>query len=131
MKTKLVGATLGFAALSTLGVVAIPALAFGQTTGNTGTTCYPVCPSPTVTPSSSIPTPTVVPPLVTPAVSTPTTTPVTPVSAKTSAPTQAPTSGGLPFTGADIEGMAAIGGGAVVIGGVLVRRSRRLRRSTV
>jgi hypothetical protein len=38
---------------------------------------------------------------------------------------QAPAAGGLAFTGADIEGMAAVGAGALLVGGVLVRRSRR------
>jgi hypothetical protein len=34
----------------------------------------------------------------------------------------------LAFTGADIEEMTVIGGGALVVGGVLVRRSRRRSR---
>ena len=38
-------------------------------------------------------------------------------------------SGALAFTGADIEQMTAIGGGALVMGGVLVRRSRRRNRA--
>jgi hypothetical protein len=33
----------------------------------------------------------------------------------------------LAFTGADIEEMTALGAGALVVGGVLVRRSRRRR----
>jgi LPXTG-motif cell wall-anchored protein len=36
--------------------------------------------------------------------------------------------GGLPFTGADISEMAAVGAGALVAGGLMVRRSRRLRQ---
>jgi carbonic anhydrase/acetyltransferase-like protein (isoleucine patch superfamily) len=36
-------------------------------------------------------------------------------------------SGSLAFTGADIEEMTAFGAGALVIGGGLVRRSRRRR----
>jgi LPXTG-motif cell wall-anchored protein len=38
-------------------------------------------------------------------------------------------SSALAFTGADIEGMTAIGGGALIAGGVLVRRSRRRNRA--
>jgi hypothetical protein len=37
------------------------------------------------------------------------------------------TSTNLAFTGADIEEMTALGAGALVVGGVLVRRSRRRR----
>jgi hypothetical protein len=37
--------------------------------------------------------------------------------------------GSLPFTGADIEEMTAFGAGALLIGGVLVRRSRQRRRA--
>jgi hypothetical protein len=36
----------------------------------------------------------------------------------------------LAFTGADIEEMTALGAGALVVGGVLVRRSRRRNRAT-
>jgi hypothetical protein len=36
-------------------------------------------------------------------------------------------SGSLAFTGADIEEMTVFGAGALVVGGVLVRRSRRRR----
>jgi len=35
--------------------------------------------------------------------------------------------GDLPFTGGDVAALAAIGGGAVAIGGVLVSQSRRRR----
>ncbi|HXQ75302.1 MAG TPA: hypothetical protein VN791_02310 [Acidimicrobiales bacterium] len=35
----------------------------------------------------------------------------------------------LAFTGADIEEMTAFGAGALVVGGVLVRRSRRRNRA--
>jgi hypothetical protein len=37
--------------------------------------------------------------------------------------------GSLPFTGADVEGMTGIGVGALVVGGVLVRRGRNRRRA--
>ena len=102
MKSKLVGLGLGFVALSTLGVVAVPAVA-SASTGNSGV-CYPTCPARTVSGNG------------TPLVQTP------------AEPPQAPASGGLAFTGADIEGMAAIGAGALVVGGALVRRSRRQRQ---
>jgi hypothetical protein len=36
-------------------------------------------------------------------------------------------SSSLPFTGGDVAGLAAIGGGAVVVGGLLATRSRRSR----
>jgi hypothetical protein len=42
--------------------------------------------------------------------------------------TDAVSSGALAFTGADIEEMTAFGAGALVIGGVLVRRGRRRNR---
>jgi hypothetical protein len=38
-------------------------------------------------------------------------------------------SGSLAFTGADIEEMTALGGGALIVGGALVRRSRRRSRT--
>jgi hypothetical protein len=37
------------------------------------------------------------------------------------------TRGSMPFTGGDVAALAAIGGGAVAIGGVLVAQSRRRR----
>jgi hypothetical protein len=39
--------------------------------------------------------------------------------------------GGLPFTGADVEEMTAIGAGALLIGGILVRRGRSRRRAGI
>jgi LPXTG-motif cell wall-anchored protein len=41
------------------------------------------------------------------------------------APATSPSDAGLPFTGADIEQLAAIGGGAILAGALLVRRRRR------
>jgi hypothetical protein len=38
-------------------------------------------------------------------------------------------SSSLPFTGGDVLGLTAIGGGAVVIGGVLAHRGRRRSRA--
>jgi len=37
--------------------------------------------------------------------------------------------GSLPFTGADVEELTAFGVGALLVGGVLVRRSRNRRRA--
>jgi hypothetical protein len=48
----------------------------------------------------------------------------------TANPPVASTSGGLALTGGDIEGMAAVGAGALVVGGLLVRRSRRQHQAT-
>lgn len=36
-------------------------------------------------------------------------------------------SSSLPFTGGDVAGLAAVGGGAIVIGGLLATRTRRRR----
>ncbi|HUY22608.1 MAG TPA: hypothetical protein VMV22_09725 [Acidimicrobiales bacterium] len=104
MNRKLLGLGLGIA-MSTFGVVAVPTMAFADST------CYTGCSAPGD------------------GGTTPAPAPVQPVSAPV-APTQAPASGGLAFTGADIEGMAAVGAGALVVGGVLVRRSRRHRQAT-
>jgi hypothetical protein len=38
-----------------------------------------------------------------------------------------PGSSSLPFTGGDVAGLAAVGGGAVIIGGLLAHRARRAR----
>jgi hypothetical protein len=46
-------------------------------------------------------------------------------AAQVAAKTQA--RGDLPFTGGDVAGLAAIGTGAVVVGGVLAAQSRRRR----
>jgi LPXTG-motif cell wall-anchored protein len=102
MKSKLLGLGLGLT-LSTLGVVAVPASAFADST------CYTGC----ETPMNGT----------TPVVTTPTPAPAP-------EPKLANVAGGLPLTGADIEAMAAAGAGALVVGGLMVRRSRRLRRVT-
>jgi hypothetical protein len=101
MNKKLLG--LGFGvALSTLGVAAIPAVASADAT------CYTGCSSG----GGGNPPP-----------------PSTPVFVQATPPSN-PASGGLAFTGADISEMAAAGAGAVLVGGALVRRSRRQRRAT-
>jgi hypothetical protein len=105
MRSKLLGLGLGLT-LSTLGVVAVPSMAFADAT------CYTGC----TTPATGVSTP--VTPMNLPA------TPSAPIE-----PQQAQSSG-LALTGADIEGMATIGAGALVVGGLLVRRSRRLHRAT-
>ncbi|HXQ90636.1 MAG TPA: hypothetical protein VN768_03690 [Acidimicrobiales bacterium] len=102
MKSKILGLGLGLA-ISALGVVAVPSMASADST------CYTGCTGPVT------------------GVSTPITTPVTTPAAAPIEPKQA-TTAGLALTGADIEGMATIGAGALVVGGLMVRRSRRLRR---
>src|ERR1019366_8021559 len=102
MKSKLLGLGLGLT-LTTLGVAAVPA-----TAAFADTTCYTGCTAPATSPPN------------TPLVTTPAVVPVEPKAQGTNA---------LPFTGADIEGMAAIGGGALVAGGLMVRRSRRVRQA--
>ena len=110
MKSKLLGLGLGLT-LCTLGVAGVPAAAaFADSAPQL---CYTGCEttitSPPVASATSATTPTPVP----------LAEPATPVAA----------SGGLPFTGADIEEMAAVGAGALVVGCLMVRRSRRVRRA--
>ena len=93
-------------ALSTLGVVVVPAVAYADAT------CYTGCSTPG---AGSVVTP-------------PTSAPAAPAAAQTAPPSN-PASGGLAFTGADIGEMAAIGGGALLVGGALMQRSRRQRRA--
>src|ERR1700688_3870807 len=107
MRNKLLGLGLGLT-LSTLGVAAVPTMAFADTT------CYTGCAGPAA--GTSVP------------VTTPVTTPA-PAPLVTPAAEPATQAAGLALTGADIEGMAAIGAGALLVGGVMVRRSRRLRRA--
>ncbi|HLM96079.1 MAG TPA: hypothetical protein VK283_07170 [Acidimicrobiales bacterium] len=90
--------------LSTLGVAVVPSAAYATST------CYTGC---TTTTGSSTPPATAVPPHVT----------IPPVTKAASS------SGGLALTGADIEGMVVVGAGAVVLGGIMVRRSRRRHRA--
>ena len=108
MKSKLLGLGLGLT-MSALGVAAVPAAAAFADTSVQPATCYTGC----TTPATGTSTPVTVAPQ--------------PLQV---APVQEPTAGGLPFTGADIEEMAAVGAGALVLGGVMVRRSRRQRQAT-
>ncbi len=110
MKSKLLGMGLGLT-LSALGVVAVPAAVAFADTPASPVTCYTGC----TTPATGTSTPVTVAPQ-------PLSTPIAPV--------QEPAASGLPFTGADIEEMAAVGAGALVLGGFLVRRSRRQRQAT-
>jgi len=102
MIRNLLGLGLGLA-MSTLGVAAV------STTAYADSTCYTGCSAPGVGGAEN--------------------PPAQQVSHSVSTPTQAPSSGGLAFTGADIESMGAVGVGAVVVGGVMVRRSRRHRQT--
>ena len=104
MNRKLLG--LGFGvALSVFGVVSIPATAFADST------CYTGCSTPSSGSNNSVTPP-----------------PSAPAAAQTAPPSN-PASGGLAFTGADIAEMAAVGGGALLVGGALMQRSRRQRRA--
>ena len=89
MSRKLLGFGLGLA-LSTLAVAVVPTMAWADST------CYTGCSAPT---GGGVGNP-----------------PTVSVSKPASVPIQAPASSGLAFTGADIEGMTAVGVGAVVVG---------------
>jgi hypothetical protein len=67
------------------------------------TTCYTGCTPPTVSPTSTLPAPPHTDPVHTTAVNG---------------------SSSLPFTGADVGELAAVGVGAIVVGGLLARRRR-------
>ncbi|MGD0378691.1 MAG: hypothetical protein ABSC30_01775 [Acidimicrobiales bacterium] len=109
MKSKILGLGLGLT-LGAFGVAAVPAsAAFAD--GATPTTCYTGCTTVITSPPPTTPTP---------QVTTPAPEPKLAVSAG---------SASLPFTGADIEEMAAVGAGALLVGGFMVRRSRKVRRS--
>jgi hypothetical protein len=114
MKRKLLGLGLGLT-LSTLGVAAA---AVPATAAFADTTCYTGCTTAITSPPTTAPTPQVAPTVVTTPAPTPTEPPVVKAAASS-----------LPFTGADIEEMAAVGAGALLVGGLLVRRSRRVRRA--
>ena len=98
------------AGLAVTSMFAVPAVAGADTT------CYTGCTPPSVSPTS-VPTPTTSPTNDAPGTGTNGVTPA--------ATTLANGSSSLPFTGADIGELAAVGAGAVVIGGVLARRRRR------
>jgi len=85
----------------------------------TGSMTEPGCVvPPVVAGESSGPTPTAVAPV---------TGPSSAAAAQTAAPSAPVASGttSLPFTGADIEGLAVIGLGGILAGGLLIRRRRR------
>ncbi|MGD0882528.1 MAG: LPXTG cell wall anchor domain-containing protein [Acidimicrobiales bacterium] len=85
--------------LALASVFSVPAVASAATAN-----CYTGCTPPTVANNSVVP---------------PTTTPGTGTTSQTVSG-----SSSLPFTGADVSELAAVGIGAIVIGGVLVRRRR-------
>ncbi len=91
-------------AVTTLGVAAVSAAAYADST------CYTGCTTP-ITGNST----------------TPVTVAPTPATSLPIVPKTATTSGGLALTGADIGGVATIGAGALVVGGLMIRRSRRHR----
>jgi LPXTG cell wall anchor motif len=100
LRAFLVGAGLAVSALAFVELPAMAAFADG--------TCYTGC-----TPPANVQT-------------------QSPAISSTSSGTQpssssSTSSSSLPFTGADIEELAGIGAGAVVVGGLLVVRSRRRR----
>ena len=99
--TKRMGIGTGIALAS---IFAVP-----NVVGAASTTCYTACTPPTVSPNS-------VPPPSPPSTDGPQTAASTTIANGSST---------LPFTGADIGELAAVGIGAVVIGGVLTRRRRR------
>ncbi len=90
--------------LTTLGVATLPTSAYAATT------CYTGCTT-TSAGNPTVPTTAVIPHVTTP-----------PATKATSS------SGGLALTGADIEAMAVVGAGALVLGGLMVRRSRSRSR---
>ena len=90
--------------LALASIFAVPAV----TAGTAGAACYPTCQSSTVNDSSVVP---------------PSTDP-TPGTTSAASSTIANGSSSLPFTGADVGELAALGAGAIVIGGVQARRRR-------
>ncbi len=91
-------------AVTTLGVITVPVRAYADST------CYTGCTT-SITGNSTTP--------VTVAATVVTTPPIEPKTATSS--------GGLALTGADIGAMATIGAGALLVGGLMIRRSRRHR----
>ena len=83
-------------------VFAVPAVA-----GAVDPTCYPTCTPPTVSSNSLVPS-----------------APVAPKVQPAHTTASVNGSSSLPFTGADIGELAAVGAGAIVLGGVLARRRR-------
>ena len=102
------------ASLAVASVAMVPGIASADTT----TGCVPA--GSVTEPSNCVTTPTVPNDGNDGAVQTPVVAPVT----GTPAPTV--TTSSLPFTGADVAELAVIGTGAVLAGGVLMRRRRRV-----
>jgi hypothetical protein len=89
---------IGFGAVMTLSGVVVPAV----TAQADPAPCYPLCTAPTQAGHDPTPAPVTKAAIVVP-------------------------SSSLAFTGADIEEMTLFGAGALIVGGTLVRRSRRRR----
>jgi LPXTG-motif cell wall-anchored protein len=107
-KRLLIGS--GFAVAS---LIAVPAVA--GATPSCGSTTGITCTTPTAPPTVAGNTGSVVPTSQLPNTGA--------ANAGVASPTVSPTTS-LPFTGADVEGLAVIGIGAVVAGGLLMRRRR-------
>jgi LPXTG-motif cell wall-anchored protein len=103
------------ASLAVASVAMVPGIA----SADTATSCVPA--GSVTEPSSCVTTPTVANDGNDGAVQTP----VAPVTAAPT-PTTTTTTSSLPFTGADVAELAVIGTGAVLAGGVLMRRRRRV-----
>ena len=102
------------ASLAVASVAMVPGIA----SADTGTSCVPA--GSVTEPSNCVTTPTVANDGNDGAVQTP----VAPITSVT--PTPPSSTSSLPFTGADVAELAVIGTGAVLAGGVLMRRRRRI-----
>ncbi len=102
------------ASLAVASVAMVPGIAGA----NAATSCIPA--GSVTEPSNCVTTPTVVNDGNDGAVQAP----IAPITSVT--PTPASSTSSLPFTGADVAELAVIGTGAVLAGGVLMRRRRRM-----
>jgi hypothetical protein len=138
--TKMLGRGLGMATL-VLALVGVPAL---SAYADSNSPCYPSCPPPTTGNGGGSTTGTggsggnsgngTLPPVTKSAGgsgSSGTGTGTGSGSGATAVSTKAAGGGSLPFTGADIEEMTIGGVGALLLGGVLLRRSRNRRRASI
>jgi LPXTG-motif cell wall-anchored protein len=104
------------ASLAVASVAMVPGMASAATT----TSCVPA--GSVTEPSNCVTTPTVANDGNDGAVQTP----VAPITSVTPTPPAPTSTSSLPFTGADVAELAVIGTGAVLAGGVLMRRRRRV-----
>jgi hypothetical protein len=144
--TKKLGRGLGMATL-VLALVGVPALSAYADSGSGTGGCYPSCPPPTTGNGGGSTTGTggsggtggnsgngTLPPVTKSAGgsgSSGTGTGTGSGTGATTVSTKAAGGGSLPFTGADIEEMTIGGVGALLLGGLLLRRSRSRRRASV